>query len=198
MPTESIIHKEAAREAGLVVAGEPLAVDLADTIKMAVDPPLDLIPNAQRNEVFWGVELPRLPEGAGTAELHGTYRLRDAIRLLFDAKVDGAPLDEAALDLVNEVAAAAIALPQLSWTRDVPVSHVRWSAENPGALSLAVAARSAIEVLTGPRADRLRRCASPTCSMFFVALNAKRQWCTPDGCGNRERVARYARAALPA
>lgn len=198
MSTESIIHKGAAREAGLVVAGEPLAVDLADTIKMAVDPPLDLIPNAERNEAFWRVELPRLPENAGVADLHSTRRLREAIRRLFDAKVDGVALDEAALDLVNEVAAAAIAMPQLSWTRDVPVSRLRWSAENPGILSLAIAARSAIEVLTGSRADRLRRCASPTCSMFFVALNAKRQWCTPDGCGNRERVARYARAALPA
>lgn len=197
MRSPSLVPKDAAREAGLVVAGEPLAVDLADTIKMAVEPPLDLIRDAGRNELFWRIEHPQLPEGAGAADLHDTHQLRAAIRLLFDARVDGAPLDPDALAIVNRVAAAAVAHPQLSATGDRAVSQVQWTAESPGALSLAVAARSAIEVLTGPNADRLRRCASPTCSMFFVALNAKRQWCTPEGCGNRARVARHARAALP-
>ncbi|WP_130178554.1 ABATE domain-containing protein [Cryobacterium sp. SO1] len=195
MSTPSI--KVAARDAGLVIAGEPLAVDLADTIRMSFDPPRDLIQDVQRNEIFWKVEQPQLPEGAGAADLESTKRLRAGIRRLFDAKVDGAPLDADALHLINQFAAAAIAQPQLSTTEERPVARVNWISETPGALSLAVAARSAIEVLTGPNADRLRRCASHACSMFFVALNAKRQWCTPDGCGNRERVARYARAAVP-
>ncbi|WP_394769629.1 CGNR zinc finger domain-containing protein [Lacisediminihabitans sp.] len=198
MRTPSLVSKEAAREAGLVVAGEPLAVDLADTVKMSFDPPLDLIGDARRNEAFWGIEQHQLPEGSGAPDLVSAQRLRAAIRTLFDAKVDGAPFDEEALRLVNELAAAAVAQPELSTTGTTTISRVRWVAETPGALSLAVAARSAISVLTGSSADRLRRCASPTCSMFFVALNAKRQWCTPEGCGNRERVARHARAAVSA
>jgi predicted RNA-binding Zn ribbon-like protein len=28
--------------------------------------------------------------------------------------------------------------------------------------------------------------------MLFIATNAKRQWCTAAGCGNRSRVARHA------
>jgi predicted RNA-binding Zn ribbon-like protein len=198
MAVASNVEKGAAREAGLVVFGEPLAVDLADTIKMAMTPPLDLIADAKRNEMFWQVERAQLPDGAGVADLDGTQKLRDAIRRLFDAKVDGGPLDEAALDLVNEAAAGAVAHPRLSAADGLPVAEMQWSAKTPGAVALAAAARSAIEVLAGSRADRLRRCASPSCSMFFVALNAKRQWCTPEGCGNRERVARHARAVLPA
>jgi predicted RNA-binding Zn ribbon-like protein len=178
------------------VAGEPLAVDLADTIKMAVEPPLDLIRDVQHNDFFWQMEKHQLPEGAGIANVRDTHRLRAAIRQLFDAKLDGTPYDAEALRLVNGVAAAAVAQPELPATGDSEVARVRWTADSPGTLSLAVAARSAIEVLTGPRADRLRRCASPVCSMFFVALNTKRQWCTPDGCGNRERVARHSRAAV--
>jgi predicted RNA-binding Zn ribbon-like protein len=193
-----IVSKEAAREAGLVVAGEPLAVDLADTIKTLVEPPLDLIRDAERNAIFWQIEQHQLPDGAGAADPQRTRELRAAIRRLFDAKVDGGPFDPGALELVNGLAATAVAHPELVTTGDTAVSQVRWTAETPGALALAVAARSAIEVLTGPNADRLRRCASPTCSMFFVALNAKRQWCTPEGCGNRERVARHARAAVSA
>jgi predicted RNA-binding Zn ribbon-like protein len=195
MRSPSPIPKDTAREAGLIVAGEPLAVDLADTIKTAVQPPLDLIPDAERNELFWGIERDQLPEGAGVPDLLATQRLRAAIRRLFDAKVDGTSFDEEALQLVNGLAAAAVAQPELSTVDDTPISRVRWTAESPGSLSLAATARSAITVLTGAKADRLRRCASPTCSMFFVALNAKRQWCTPEGCGNRERVARHARAA---
>lgn len=61
MNTPSI--KESARDAGLVIAGEPLAVDLADTIKMSFDPPRDLIQDAQRNEFFWRIEQPPLPRG---------------------------------------------------------------------------------------------------------------------------------------
>jgi predicted RNA-binding Zn ribbon-like protein len=198
MRTPSVVPREVAREAGLVVAGEPLAVDLADTVKMAVEPPRDLIGDTERNETFWRLERPQLPDGAGVPDLQSTQRLRDAIRCLFDAKVDGAPLDENALRVVNEVAAAATAQPQLAMAGDRPVSQLRWTSDSPGGLSLAVAARSAIDVLAGPNAHRLRRCASPACSMFFVALNAKRQWCTPDGCGNRERVARHTRAAASA
>lgn len=185
-------NKEAAREAGLVLVGEPLAVDLADTVKMSFDPPRDLIQDAEQNEFFWRIEQAQLPEGAGVADLMSTKQLRAAIRKLFDAKVDGTPLDADALQLINKLAAAATAQPQLSTSGGIPVPQVIWISETPGALSLAVAARSAIDVLTGPNADRLRRCASHTCSMFFVALNAKRQWCTSDGCGNRERVARHA------
>jgi predicted RNA-binding Zn ribbon-like protein len=37
----------------------------------------------------------------------------------------------------------------------------------------------------------LRRCANPTCSMLFVAPNARRIWCTANICGNRTRVARH-------
>lgn len=157
------------------MAGEPLAVDLADTIKMAVEPPLDLIRDTQHNDFFWKIEQHQLPEGAGIGNLHDTHLLRAAIRRLFDAKLDGVPFDDEALRLVNTLAATAVAHPELSASGDSSVAHVRWIADTPGALSLAVAARSAIDVLTGPRADRLRRCASPTCSMFFVALNAKRQ-----------------------
>ncbi len=195
MRTPPLVSKEAARKAGLVVAGEPLAIDLADTIKMAVEPPVDLIGDTQRNDIFWEIEAHQLPEGAGIANLHDTHLLRAATRRLFDAKVDGLPFDTESLRLVNRMAAAAVAHPELSTTGDLPVTHLRWTAETPGALSLAVVARSAIDVLTGPSSDRLRRCASPTCSMFFIALNAKRQWCTPNGCGNRARVARHARTA---
>ncbi|MHC5795143.1 CGNR zinc finger domain-containing protein [Lacisediminihabitans sp. FW035] len=198
MRTPSPVPRDAAREAGLVVAGEPLAVDLADTIKLAVEPQIDLIPDAARNGHFWGIEQSQLPEGAGVPDLRATQRLRAAIRRLFDAKVDGTPFDDDALELVNGLAASAVAHPELSTVGATAVSRVRWTAETPGALSLAATARSAITVLTGADADRLRRCASPTCSMFFVALNAKRQWCTPEGCGNRERVARHARAAASA
>jgi predicted RNA-binding Zn ribbon-like protein len=74
----------------------------------------------------------------------------------------------------------------------------RWHAADPTALPLAAAARSAIEILTDAGSvDRLRRCANPACSMLFVNGDTRRQWCTPNICGNRARVARHYRRHRP-
>jgi predicted RNA-binding Zn ribbon-like protein len=54
-----------------------------------------------------------------------------------------------------------------------------------------------MEILAG-HTDRLRRCANPACSMLFLADTTRRQWCTPNLCGNRARVARhYRRSRTP-
>jgi predicted RNA-binding Zn ribbon-like protein len=73
----------------------------------------------------------------------------------------------------------------------------RWHTDAPQTLALAAAARSAMEILAG-HTDRLRRCANPACSMLFLADTTRRQWCTPNLCGNRARVARhYRRSRTP-
>jgi 4-amino-4-deoxy-L-arabinose transferase-like glycosyltransferase len=66
--------------------------------------------------------------------------------------------------------------------------------EAPGRAALGALARSAIEVVTLPRRDRLRACQAPGCVLFFQETARHRAWCS-SGCGNRARVARhYARS----
>jgi predicted RNA-binding Zn ribbon-like protein len=183
---------EAAQAAGFPLGGEPLAVDLADTVVTTLDAPSDLLADSAASQRFWALQGARLPDGWESPSLSATRELRDAIRQLLDAAHAGARLDPRALDVVNRASAGA------STTREaVPgaaglTQGDRWHAAEPVALPLAAAARSAIEILTDTASiERLRRCANPGCSMLFINGDARRQWCTPNICGNRARVARH-------
>lgn len=193
------------REAGFVFVGEPLAVDLVNTRKRRADPPRDMLHEAGGNRAFWTVQSGRLPAPAALPALDETDRLRDAITALTDAVMHGSAFDASALDHVNRIArlvarhtrlveagdAAADAAPHL-------IAESAWDTSDAAAANLAAVAASAIDLLASPDAERLRRCASHSCSMLFVATNAKRKWCTAEGCGNRERVARFSAArAVP-
>jgi predicted RNA-binding Zn ribbon-like protein len=60
---------------------------------------------------------------------------------------------------------------------------------------LAAIARSAAEILAEGSAARLRICANPSCSLFFYddSRTRRRRWCTMTLCGNRSKVAAFAR-----
>jgi predicted RNA-binding Zn ribbon-like protein len=60
---------------------------------------------------------------------------------------------------------------------------------------LAAIARSAAELLAeGPKAP-LRVCANPQCGLFFYdkSRTHRRRWCSMSVCGNRNKVATFAR-----
>jgi predicted RNA-binding Zn ribbon-like protein len=60
---------------------------------------------------------------------------------------------------------------------------------------LAAVARSGAEIVAeGPRA-RLRVCANPGCGLFFYdnSRTRRRRWCSMAVCGNRSKVAAFAR-----
>src|SRR5579859_718101 len=60
---------------------------------------------------------------------------------------------------------------------------------------LAAVARSAAELLTEGEASRIRLCANPACSLFFCddSRTHRRRWCSMSLCGNRHKVAAFAR-----
>jgi predicted RNA-binding Zn ribbon-like protein len=188
---------KAGRVAGFSLLGELLAIDLANTIKTAVTPARELLPDDAANARFWQLEAPVLPHGAGIPDLKSTLRLRGAVRGLLAALRTQEALDAAAIDLLNTTAALATIDAHLERTPDGLERQQVWRAASPASLALAAVARSAIELVDDPLLARLRECAAPTCSMVFIAANAKRIWCSPDGCGNRQRVARHARGHRP-
>ncbi len=184
-----------AQVAGFPVGGEPLAVDLADTLITTTDPPTDLLADTARAHQFWRLQAGRLPAVARLPALPATRALRSAIRAVLEARMAGQPPPGDAVSAINAAAAAAPTSPQLLVSGAALAQEERWyaTATDHGAAVLAAVARSAIEVLTGNAGARLRRCANPTCSMLFVADTQRRQWCTPNICGNRARVARHYR-----
>ncbi|MDQ1609555.1 MAG: hypothetical protein QOE16_2287 [Microbacteriaceae bacterium] len=181
------------REAGFVLMGEPLAVDLANTIKLAAEPPLDLLADDAHNTVFWSLEHDRLPEPAGVPSLSESLALRSALHSLLASIERGVPPEESSVSYVNEVARRARVTTELVPTKSSVAAQACGQADDAADIALSAVAQSAIDFLTGPSAHLLRVCAAPRCGMMFVATNSKRRWCTPNGCGNRERVARHSR-----
>jgi predicted RNA-binding Zn ribbon-like protein len=175
----------AAQATGFVLGGEPLALDLVDTLADT-----DLLSDPRRNEAFWRLQARRLPRDARTPTLANTRALRQAIRALFEAHLAQREPPPAALELVNRSArrvttSAYLVASDGGW-RELTTMHF-WRPEN---MALAAAAVSAMHVLTRA-ANRLRSCANPSCNMLFLADTARRQWCAPNVCGNRVRVARH-------
>lgn len=174
------------------MGGEPLvALDLVDTKMLVTDPPQDLIADPAAADAWWRLQSPRLPVGPAP-DLAATQRLRTAIRDLFDAHLEGRRPDPGSLDDVNAAAAAVPTSLRLTATDGGYREETDWHAERGGNAALAATARGAIELLADEqRLARLRRCANPNCSMLFLAETTRRQWCTPNICGNRTRVARH-------
>lgn len=176
------------------MGGENLAVDLADTLVTVTTPPTDLIVDQAASDRFWDLHGELLPDGWALPAAADTRRLRDAIRALLDAVQQGAALDPASLDLVNATSALVSVSVNIAVRNGLAERRERRHYDDPAAVTLASAARSAIDVLTDPvLRSNLRRCASPTCSMLFVNGDPRRRWCTPNICGNRDRVARHYR-----
>jgi predicted RNA-binding Zn ribbon-like protein len=117
--------------------------------------------------------------------------LRDAVRALLAASVEGCPLPPGAVALVNGLSSSAPVRVQLDVTDPGrPIARTSASPGNPTVAILAGIARSAIELVGGPDRDRLRRCEAPRCGRFFLQERGGQRWCGP-ACGNRARVARY-------
>ena len=78
----------------------------------------------------------------------------------------------------------------------------RWSGEPPVGAALALLARDAIELLTGPDLQLVRECAAaPSCSLLYVDRSRahNRRWCEMERCGSRAKMTSYRRrrSALP-
>lgn len=184
---------DAAQAAGFPVGGEPLAIDLADTIVL-VPENADLLTDRSACGQFWALQADRLPAGWRTPTLGATRELRDAIRQLLDACREGRPYSEAALRTVNAASAAVSASLHVDVRRGEPTLNQHWHAADGTRLALGAAAQSLINILTDPgQRSRLRQCANPECSMLFALGDSRRRWCTPNICGNRVRVARHYR-----
>lgn len=125
------------------------------------------------------------PPHATDADVATARRLREAIYGLADGLVTG-QLSPAALDALNAIAAGESAAPRLD--ADGALRLVG------SAKALLVSlAREAVRLLGGEDAHRVRQCAGPTCSIFFVdtSRRGERRWCSMSACGNRAKVQRF-------
>ncbi|HEU0196925.1 MAG TPA: ABATE domain-containing protein [Nevskiaceae bacterium] len=176
--------------------GEPLAVDLVNTrarrgatLVDALDSPTALAAwlKKEASHVAWQGQPTR-------TDLIAVQALRSAIDTLLRTSLSmprPAPAAlQTAVDALNNVLTLPILRPRLRWTPSGP-RVMPPGADARRAVLLNALAMSAVTVLTGPDAARLRECAHPDCVLLFVARNARRRWCSATTCGNRARVARH-------
>ncbi len=130
------------------------------------------------------------PETAARA-LARVRRVRDALRELTDAVVQGRAAAPAAIAEVNR-ALRAREIIELEATSDgVRVGHKHVG--DPIDDALARLADPIVNEISAGRAERLRICASDTCRWVFydASPTGRRRWCSMASCGNRAKAARH-------
>ncbi|MGW0912946.1 CGNR zinc finger domain-containing protein [Streptomyces sp. NPDC002784] len=143
----------------------------------------------------WLEEHGLAPADAGIREMCAAQlrSLREQIRALLAARLDGAPAPTGALAAVNDALRRAPAAALLHW--DTGRGLYRATAHPVDQIldhALANLATNAADLLTGPDADRLTACGSPPCNRYLLR-HGRRHWCSTR-CGDRARAARaYAR-----
>lgn len=172
--------------------GEPLALDLVNTRVNRNGQLVDLLDSPAALAAWLRAEHGRLAWAGrvGDTELRAFLVLRDAIDELlcaFDAHTTPA---RAAVAAVNRALSRRDAHARLVWTRTGPRATPASSGARHHALLQTLAADAA-QLLTGPEAARIRKCAHPDCRLRFLARSARRRWCSGAACGNRARVARH-------
>ncbi|GAA2141978.1 CGNR zinc finger domain-containing protein [Glycomyces algeriensis] len=162
------------------LSGEPLPLDLLDTVWMSNGAPFDMfgVPGALRD---W-LDGHDLPADAPEAEVreHLT-EARESIRAVLQREEGG----EARL---NAVLAHGTRRLQLFEGRPAAVDEVDDPARLPGW-------RCAVEFLDlfERKADRIRKCANHECILWYLdtTRNGSRRWHSMETCGNRAKAVRY-------
>src|SRR5437588_368598 len=131
--------------------------------------------------------------------LRKAQRLGTALRMAFGALLDRQKISQEWVEPVNEVLRVTEGHEEL-----IPGDH-DWQIEfvaREDSLDwlLAAVAHSAAEIIAEGANARLRLCANPTCGLFFydTSRTHRRRWCSMTVCGNRRKVAVFARRHAPA
>jgi predicted RNA-binding Zn ribbon-like protein len=126
------------------------------------------------------------------ADLAAARALRDAVRELLAAAIEGRVPAPAAVATVNDASALAPATDQLLWDEGGPL-RMR-SAPGAGELerALAALAEDAIGLVCGERRGDLIACEAPGCVRLLLKDHPRRHWCSTR-CGDRVRAARHYR-----
>jgi predicted RNA-binding Zn ribbon-like protein len=131
---------------------------------------------------------------AAQALLSRAVRFRDALRKSFTAMVRKEAIAREWSDPINQILRITeghdeLVLEGNSWKMEFQARE--------GGLDwlLAAIARSAAEIIVEGARARLRICANPGCGLFFSdnSRTHRRRWCSMAICGNRHKVANFAR-----
>ncbi|MFD3520856.1 CGNR zinc finger domain-containing protein [Streptomyces sp. NPDC058653] len=166
----------------LLVTGGPGAL----TRDEALDGPAALVRWAGESRLASGLEPLLSVDGT---DVRAARALRDAILRITADRAGGhrfdRPADASDLATLNAAAAEAPLVARMG-----PDGAREWAPGATGAQLLSTVARDAVDLFTGPYADRIRECGTPNCYLLFVDTSrpGRRRWCAMERCGNLHKV----------
>lgn len=172
------------------LTGEPLALDLVNTVVSTPGGEADLLQSADDLQAWLAAQRERLETADCQIDLGAVRALRAHITHAIEAARAGAPPDPEALRAITDAQRDAPAYQELGWNGQTVTSTVRRPG-TPTAVLLAQLAEAAASLLASPAIGLVRCCEGPGCRMLFLPAHPRRRWCSPASCGNRARVARY-------
>jgi predicted RNA-binding Zn ribbon-like protein len=179
------------RRAGFPFRSGRICLDLVATVAKRRLGDRELLPGPAQLSTWCRVAGLPVPRDEITPErLERTWALREAVYALARARVDATAHPSADIDLVNATAGlAAPPTPLIGPDGFTP----RPPDHAPLDAILALLARDAIDLFTGPYALRIRECTAHDCSLFFVDRSrpGSRRWCTMASCGEKASSATY-------
>jgi predicted RNA-binding Zn ribbon-like protein len=168
------------------VSGRP-ALDFAGTLKWREDDPEEQL-RTPGDLPRWIVAagLTPNPPPVNAAAFERAIGLREAIYCAVTACMAERRLRPTDVAQLNQRAAELPLTPVLTST-----GRLRHQPDVDAVLS--TLARDAIDVIGGPDADRLRRCADERCTRVYVdaSRGRNRRWCGMTECGNAAKVAAF-------
>ena len=147
-----------------------------------------------RSEATWlralGVQQPSACDEAFIKALS----LRDSLRNALVAIEAGEETPTSCVEEINAVLQAGEGYEQLVSTKTGLRLLFMPRFEDPLRVLVSVA-RSAAELIEEGAAAPVRKCGNPNCVLYFydVSPTLRRRWCSMEICGNRMKVAAYAR-----
>jgi len=141
--------------------------------------------------------LRRLPESdvhAAEALLRHSAELNAALKKSFRAMLRGQRVSREWIEPVNRILRVTEGHDELHWNGAVWQLAFVGREEGLDWL-LAAIARSGAELIAEGITEKLRQCGNPQCQMLFYddSRTHRRRWCSMALCGNRSKVAAFAR-----
>ena len=128
----------------------------------------------------------------GATVLAKARALRTVLRRLADAAAAGRPLPRSTLERVNALLARGAAVDRLVAAGGGYLTRRGLRLREPDDLLFPVA-EAAADFPCHADLGRVRRCAHPSCVLYFLdtTKNGTRRWCDMRTCGNRANAAAY-------
>jgi predicted RNA-binding Zn ribbon-like protein len=183
-----------------LVAGR-LALDFANTLPAAHDLSweefVSFLSTARLVTEDRALRLRSLPQSepqAVDSVVLRILRLRESLRAIFSMIVQKRPFPKVWVEPLNEILRITEGHDEL--VREGESWRLQFIAREGGLeWLLAAIARSAADLLVEGAEAPIRRCANPSCRLFFYddSRTRRRRWCSMARCGNRHKVAAFMR-----